>query len=71
MKFLKPVLLILTIFALTYTVSANNVSFNKLTKVPAQISNQHKKSGSLPVHGDLIFAITAIATLGGYMAFKK
>lgn len=66
MKFLKPALILLTILALTYTVSANKISFNKLTDRSTPTA-----PASLPVKGDLVFALTAIATLGGYMVFKK
>ena len=65
MKFLKPALIILTVIGLTYTVSASKVSFNRLTH------SQAAASTALPVNGDLLFAFTAIFSLGGYMAFKK
>lgn len=71
MKFLKPVLIILTVIALTYTVSARKVSFNQLASEVTAASNQNKPTTSLPVNGDLLFAFTAIASLGGYMVFKK
>lgn len=70
MKFLKPVLILFSIVALTYTVSARNVAFNQDTISPIALSSK-KQPVSLPVNGDLIFAFTAIATLGGYMIFKK
>ncbi len=69
-KFLKPILIILTIVALTYTVSASKVSFNKLTST-TEVSKNQTTSPSLPVNGDLLFAFTAIASLGGYLALKK
>ena len=65
MKFLKPILIILAVIALTYSVSAREVSFNRLADkltVPSK---------TLPVNGDLLFAFTAIFSLGGYMVFKK
>lgn len=71
MKFLKPVLIILTLIALTYTVSARKVSFNRVMDKPTVANSQNKTSTSLPVNGDLLFAFTAIASLGGYMVFKK
>ena len=67
MKFLKPILVILTVIALSYSVSATEVSFNRLTEnqvVPVT-------SKTLPVNDDLLFAFTAIFSLGGYMVFKK
>ena len=67
MKFLKPALIILIVMALTYSVSARKVSFNRL------INNQVLPitSKTLPINGDLLFAFTAIFSLGGYMVFKK
>ena len=65
MKFLKPILIILAVIALTYSVSAREVSFNRLADkliVPSK---------TLPINGDLLFAFTAIFSLGGYMVFKK
>ena len=70
-KFLKPILIILTVIALTYTVSARKVSFNQLASEVTATSNQNNPTPSLPVNGDLLFAFTAIASLGGYMVFKK
>jgi hypothetical protein len=64
MKFLKPALLLITILAVTYTVSASKVSFNRLT-----ISEQ--ATTALPLNGDLFFAFVAIASLGSYLLFKK
>lgn len=64
MKFLKPALLLITILAVTYTVSANKVSFNHLT-----VSQQG--TTSLPLNGDLLFAFVAIASLGSYLLIKK
>lgn len=67
MKFLKHIVIILALVAITYTVSARKVSFNEViseaveTPVPT----------TLPINGDLLFAFTAIASLGGYIAFKK
>ncbi|MBC7615091.1 MAG: hypothetical protein H7202_03395 [Pedobacter sp.] len=65
MKFLKPILIILAVIALTYSVSAREVSFNRLT------DKLTPPSKTLPINGDLLFAFTAIFSLGGYMAFKK
>ncbi|MEJ5996385.1 hypothetical protein WG904_18295 [Pedobacter sp. Du54] len=70
MKFLKPALIILTLVAITFTVSASKISFNKEVKLSVKADKQNT-SKSLPVNGDLLFAFTAIASLGGYMAFKK
>ncbi len=70
MKFLKPIFIILAIVALTYTVSAQKVSFNKLEDKSVEVPTQNTPV-SLPVNGDLLFALTAIASLGGYMVFKK
>lgn len=70
MKFLKPILIILAVIALTYSVSAREVSFNKLTINQVALTTQ-STSKTLPVNGDLLFAFTAIFSLGGYMAFKK
>lgn len=70
MKFLKPVLIILTFIAFTYTVSAHKVSFNGLGSKAVEVAAQNAPV-SLPVNGDLLFALTAIASLGGYMVFKK
>ena len=64
MKFLKPALLLITILTLTYTVSANKVSFNHLN-VTKQAAN------SLPLNGDLFFAFGAIASIGSYLLIKK
>ena len=64
MKFLKPALLLITILAVTYTVSANKVSFNHLAV------NQQGTT-ALPVNGDLLFAFAAIASLGSYLLIKK
>ena len=64
MKFLKPALLLITILAVTYTVSANKVSFNHLT-----VSQQG--TTALPLNGDLLFAFVAIASLGSYLLIKK
>jgi hypothetical protein len=68
MKFLKPVLIILILVALTYTVSASNVSFNEI--VTSKLASSPNPT-SLPIHGDLLFAFTAIFSLGGYMVLKK
>ncbi|SFH45707.1 hypothetical protein [Pedobacter insulae] len=65
MKFAKPILVLITILILTYTVSASNVSFNHL-----EISSQIPVT-ALPLNGDLLFALCAIASLGGYLALKK
>ena len=70
MKFLKPLLIILTVIGLTYSVSASKVSFNRLTNNQVVLATQ-STSKTLPVNGDLLFAFTAIFSLGGYMAFKK
>lgn len=64
MKFLKPTFVIIIILALTYTVSASKSSFNALTSTKNTVTD-------LPLNGDLLFAFAAIATLGGYLAFKK
>jgi len=71
MKFLKPAFIILTLIALTYTVSASKVSFNRLASTSVESKSKSTSSTTLPVNGDLLFAFTAIASLGGYMAFKK
>lgn len=65
MKFLKPILIILTLVALTYTVSASN--FNKIGNAITELPTPT----TLPVNNDLLFALTAIVSLGGYMVFKK
>ncbi len=65
MKFLKPILVLVIVVVLTYTVSASNVSFNQL-----MIDNT-KTPTNLPLNGDLLFALSAIASLGGYLVFKK
>ena len=70
MKFLKPALIILTLVAITFTVSANKISFNKEVKQQVKGSTQNTPK-PLPVNDDLLFAFTAIASLGGYMVFKK
>lgn len=70
MKFLKPTLIVLAFVAITYTVSAHKVSFNHLTNKSVEAHHPNKPI-SLPVHGDLLFAFAAIASLGGYMALKK
>lgn len=67
MKFLKSVLILLTLVAVTYIVSASKVSLSKI----ANKSTETSSTTTLPVHGDLLFAFTAIASLGGYIAFKK
>lgn len=67
MKFFKPVLIIFTLAALTYVLSANKVSLNKNVSKVTEAS----QPTALPVHGDLLFAFTAIASLGGYLVFKK
>ncbi len=67
MKFLKPLLIILTLVALTYTVSASKVSFNNIANTLTEIPTPT----TLPVNNDLLFAFTAIVSLGGYMVFKK
>jgi hypothetical protein len=64
MKFLKPALLLITILAVTYTVSAHKVSFNHLP-ISSQVTT------ALPLNGDLLFAFIAIASLGGYLLIKK
>lgn len=70
MKFLKPILFLLAFVALTYTVSAHKVSFNHLTNKSVEAPTPNAPV-SLPIHGDLLFAFAAIASLGGYMALKK
>ncbi len=65
MKFLKPLFIILTLLALTYTVSASN--FNKIGNAITELPTPT----TLPVNNDLLFAFTAIVSLGGYMVFKK
>lgn len=65
MKFLKPILVLVIVVALTYTVSASNVSFNQL------LVNNTKSTTNLPVNGDLLFALSAIVSLGGYLVIKK
>ncbi len=71
MKFLKPILVSFILVALTYTVSANKTSFVKFSNKLQQEDTKQPLSTSLPVHRDLIFALTAIASLGGYIALKK
>ena len=70
MKFFKPALIILALVALTFTVRASKISFNKEVKQSVK-GDQQNKSNSLPVNDDLLFAFTAIVSLGGYMIFKK
>ncbi len=68
MKFLKPVLIILILVAITYTVSASNVSFNEIITNKLTTSNTPT---TLPIHGDLLFAFTAIFSISGYIVLKK
>lgn len=81
MKFLKPILLMITVLALTYTVSAANKSFkgslNNSIKTNASILTfngspdiQHDAK-ELPLNGDIMFAFIAIASISTYLAFKK
>lgn len=81
MKFLKPILLIVTVLALTYTVSAANKSFkgslNNSAKTSASVltfngnPDIQQETKELPLNGDIMFAFIAIASLGSYLAFKK
>ena len=71
MKFLKPILVSLILIALTYTVSANKISFNKFSSQPLKVDSKQRASTNLPINGDLLFAFTAIASLGGYITLKK
>ncbi|RZL34582.1 MAG: hypothetical protein EOP00_31370 [Pedobacter sp.] len=70
MKFLKPALIILSLLALTFTVRGSKISFNKEVNQSIKLE-QKGTSEALPIHGDLLFAFTAIASLGGYIVFKK
>lgn len=64
MKLLKPALVILFVLALTYTVMAGQTQ-------STHIAHTAENTLSLPVHGDLLFAFTAIFSLSGYLIFKK
>jgi len=68
MKFLKAVLIILIVVTITYTVNASNISFNHLSSTTLAVNTT---SQALPINGDLLFAFTAIASIGGYQIFKK
>ena len=70
MKFFKPLVIIIAFIALAYTVSAHTIKFNTLGDKAVETQTT-KQPQQLPVHGDLLFALTAIASIGGYMALKK
>lgn len=67
MKTFKPLLLIFALIAITLTVKANKFENESQIKKTTPIH----KSTQLPVNRDLVFALTAIVSLGGYIALKK
>ncbi|RZK41400.1 MAG: hypothetical protein EOO90_11425 [Pedobacter sp.] len=71
MKLLKPILVIFTFLALTYSVSANKTSGTTSTSILPVAKQVKSNEGALPVNNVLLFAFSAIATMGGYMFFKS